>query len=39
MIFAQVKDGRWTILGDQAKPWTCWSADQADADPTSMDFR
>jgi ABC-type branched-subunit amino acid transport system substrate-binding protein len=39
MIFAQVKDGKWTILGDQAKPWSCWSSTKADQDPTSMDFR
>jgi branched-chain amino acid transport system substrate-binding protein len=39
MIFAQVKDGKWTILGDQAKPWSCWPATKAGGEPTSMDFR
>ena len=24
MIFAQVKQGAWAILGDAAKPWNCW---------------
>lgn len=35
----QVKNGKLTVVGDEAKPWTCWSNESRDwAEPESMNF-
>jgi hypothetical protein len=41
MIYAQVVHGRWKILGDPAKPWSCWDPRHLDTlgPPTATDFR
>jgi branched-chain amino acid transport system substrate-binding protein len=41
MIFAQVTNGKWKVLGDLAKPWSCWDPrDKATlTTPTRNDFR
>ena len=41
MIFAEVVDGAWKILGDAEKPWSCWDPREMDTfqEPTPTDFR
>jgi ABC-type branched-subunit amino acid transport system substrate-binding protein len=35
----QVVDGKFEVVGDRAKPWTCWSNENRDwAEPESMNF-
>jgi hypothetical protein len=38
--FVQVKGGTFQVVGDKAKPWTCWSNENRDwADPTPTNFQ
>ena len=41
MMFAEVQDGEWVILGDGEKPWSCWDPRDFDTftEPTPTDFR
>ena len=35
----QVVDGKFKVVGDRSKPWTCWSNESRDwAEPESMNF-
>jgi hypothetical protein len=35
----QVKDGKFEIVGDETKPWNCWSTESYDwAEPEAMNF-
>jgi branched-chain amino acid transport system substrate-binding protein len=41
MIFAEVVDGAWKVLGDAAKPWNCWDPREMGTftEPTPTDFQ
>jgi ABC-type branched-subunit amino acid transport system substrate-binding protein len=35
----KVEDGKFVMVGDASKPWSCWPGDTRDwSEPTSMDF-
>jgi hypothetical protein len=35
----QVEDGEFQVVGDEAKPWSCWSTENRDwSEPEQMNF-
>ncbi len=40
MAFVKVQDGKFVMVGDAAKPWTCWPGDtRAWSEPVPTDFQ